>query len=96
MSEVSCAMNYIGNFVTPDASLPDAQLSVADKNIITKAVDTIDNWNVLCEQGVSIALTNNTDVQYLKAANHDLKSKTNQLKSLTSNLKTKLLALQNV
>jgi hypothetical protein len=49
MGELNCAMNYMNNFVNPSDNLPDAQLSQDDKNIITAAVNTIDNWNVLCE-----------------------------------------------
>lgn len=90
MAEVNCAMNYVNNFVTPDASLVNAQLSAADKNIITKAVDTIDNWQTLCDQGVSIALTNNADMVYLKQANLELKQKTVAIKSMTDKLKLKL------
>ncbi len=90
MAEVNCAMNYVNNFVTPDANLVNAQLSDADKNIISKAVDTIDNWQTLCDQGVSIALTNNTDMVYLKQANSELKQKTVAIKSMTDKLKLKL------
>ena len=91
MDEVNCAMNYINNFVTPDAALVNAHLTSADKNIITKAVDTIDNWQTLCDQGISIALTNNTDMVYLKQTNQDLKQKTVAIKSMTDKLKLKLV-----
>ncbi len=90
MDEVNCAMNYINNFVTPDASLTNAQLTSADKNIIDKAVSTIDNWQTLCDQGVSIALTNNSDMVYLKQTNTELKQKTIAIKSMTDKLKLKL------
>jgi hypothetical protein len=90
MDEVNCAMNYINNFVTPDAALVNAHLTAADKNIITKAVDTIDNWQILCDQGISIALTNNADMVYLKQTNQDLKQKTVAIKSMTDKLKLKL------
>jgi hypothetical protein len=57
MDEISCAMNYIHHFVNPTSFVPeDAELSIIEKNIINKAVDTIDHWNVLCETGISIAL----------------------------------------
>jgi hypothetical protein len=97
MGEVSCAMNYINHFVDPTSSnsLVQANLSVQDKNIINKAVETIDNWNILCEQGVSIALNNNTDIQYLKLANDNLKLKTNTLKNATATLRNKLNTLIN-
>ena len=93
MAEVSCAMNYINHFVNPVNIMPQANLSVQDKGIITKAVETIDSWNVLCEQGVTIALSHDTDIQYINQANADLKTKTNLLKNATSTLKAKLLAL---
>jgi hypothetical protein len=90
MDEVNCAMNYINNFVNPDENLTSGQLSQDDKNIISKAVSTIDNWQILCEQGVSIALVNNTDVKYLKDTNNELKQKTAIIKNATQTLKNKL------
>jgi len=95
MGEINCAMNYVNNFVVPNANLPAAQLSDADKNIIRKAVSTIENWQVLSEQGVSIALTNNSDMQYLKSANNELKQKTSILKSVSTTLRNKLAQLNN-
>ncbi len=93
MAEVNCAMNYINNFVDPNPQLTSAQLSNEDKNIINKAVSTIENWQVLCDQGISIALVNSSDMTYLKQTNADLKSKTNVIKNVTDTLKTKLAAL---
>jgi len=92
MGEVNCAMNYINHFVSPEAdpTLHDSQLSDAEKNIITQSVNTIESWNLLCEQGVSIAMANNTDVQYIQATSNDLKLKTTSLKHMTSTLKSKL------
>ena len=89
MGEINCAMNYISNFVTPNPNLPKAQLSNTDKNIISNAVNTIDNWNSLCEHGVSIALHDDTDIKYIKDANIELKNKTNQLRDVTNKLKAK-------
>jgi hypothetical protein len=93
MDEVNCAINYINNFVNPDENLTSGQLSQDDKNIISKAVSTIDNWQILCEQGVSIALINNTDVQYLKNTNNELKQKTAIIKNATQTLKNKLIQM---
>ena len=90
MEEVNCAMNYVNNFVNPDPNLVDGQLSSDDKNIISKAVVTIEHWQVLCDQGVSIAMTTNTDMQYLKQTNTDLKQKTSIIKNATSLLQIKL------
>ena len=89
MSEVNCAMNYIGNFVTPNNNLHNAQLDEDDKEIISNAVKTIDDWAILCNHGVSIALNNNEDINKLKTINDDLKSKTNLIKNATTQLLNK-------
>ena len=93
MGEVNCAINYINHFVVPNPSLANAGLSDADKNIINKAVSTIDNWKNLCDQGVSIALNSSTDMQYLKNTNNELKQKTSVLKSVADTLRNKLSSL---
>jgi len=90
-SELNCAMNYINYFVDSSAPKPiNAELSNDEQNIITKAVSAIDNWTLLCDQGVSIALNNNTDIQFINLVNNDLKIKTNALKTATSKLQAKL------
>ena len=90
-AELNCAMGYIGYFVDSSAPKPThANLSAVDKNIIDKAVIAIDNWTTLCDQGVSIALTNSPDIQYINMVNNDLKSKTNALKTATDKLRAKL------
>jgi len=97
MGNINCAMNYIGHFV--DASnnpdLPNASLSTEEQNIIKKAVDTIDNWNLICEQGVSIAMNNNEDIKYITQASSQLKQTTTRLGQLTSTLRAKLYANLN-
>ncbi len=91
MDEVNCAMRYISHFVSPSQVVPvDADLSVEEKNIIDKAVSTIENWNIICEQGVTIAMENNPDVNFIKQASNELKQTTLQLKSATASLKSKL------
>ena len=95
IGEVSCAMNYISNFVNPDPTLTQAQLSTTDKGIIASAAATIDNWNVLCDQGVSIALSNSPDIQFIKSANTNLKNQTTLLQSATNALRAKIAALNN-
>jgi len=46
MTEINCAVEHIQYFVSPtDISLNDAQLSAEEKNVISKSVDTINNWN---------------------------------------------------
>jgi hypothetical protein len=91
MSEINCAMNYISHFVNPETPAPSgAELSSVEQNIIEKAVDTIENWSVLCDQGVAVAMNNSPDIVYIKSANQELKSKTNVLKANISSLRTKL------
>jgi hypothetical protein len=91
MDEVNCAMQYINYFVSPtDASLNGAQLSAVEKNIITQSVNTIESWNILCEQGVSIAMANDPNVQYIQQASSQLKNTTFNLKTVTNTLKNKL------
>ena len=93
MDEINCAMQYINYFVSPtDQNLVDAQLSAAEKNIIAQSVNTINSWNVLCEQGVSIAMSSDVDVQYIQNASTELKQTTVNLKNATSTLKAKLAA----
>ena len=91
MDEVNCAMRYISHFVSPNQVVPvDADLSAEEKNIINKAVSTIENWNIICEQGVTIAMENNADVKFIKQASNELKQTTLQLKNATASLKNKL------
>ena len=95
MDEVNCAMGFIQHFVSPsDISLNGADLSAAEKNIIDQSIHTIDSWNVLCEQGVSIAMANNSDVQYIQQASNSLKGTKNSLISATNTLRTKMALLK--
>jgi hypothetical protein len=99
MGEIHCAMNYISHFVDPSSSthaMPQAELSNEEKNIIARAVDTIDNWNIICDQGVNIAMNNNPDIQAVKQYNDDLKATTNVLKQATNKLRTKLNSYMNM
>jgi len=94
MEEVNCAMNYINNFVTPDpTNYPAGQLSSSDKNIINKAVSTIEHWNDLCAQGTSIALANDPNIQYINQTSANLLNQTNNLKNATSKLAAKFASL---
>lgn len=91
MDEINCAMNYITHFVSPtDNYLVDSELSWEEKNIISKAVETIDNWNVICEHGVTIAMNNNVDLKAIKDYSDSLKTKAEILKNNTANLRNKL------
>ena len=82
-------MNY---FVSPEdnPSLTNAELSPEEKNIIAKSVQTIDNWNNLCEYGVSVAMSNNTDIQFIHTSSENLKQTSISLRGVSSKLKTKL------
>ena len=95
MDDVNCAMEYIQYFVDPASkpTLTSAQLSSTEKNIITNAVATIDSWNILCDQGISIAMANDPDVQFIQQSSAELKTTTRTLVSLTNNLKSKLASL---
>lgn len=91
LAEVNCAMNYINHFVAPGPEhLPEADLSALDKNILTTAVATIHNWNALCDQGVTIAMTTNPDIVTLRATNTALKAKAATLAAATLKLRSKL------
>ena len=93
MEEVHCAMKYIEYFVSPtDLSLTAAALSPAEKNIIAKSVETIDNWNTLCEYGVSIAMSTDVDVISIQHASDELKLSSASLRSASSRLRQKLAA----
>jgi len=91
MDEINCAMKYINYFVDSSSNCPvDSQLSDSEKNVINMAVQTIDNWNILCEQGVSISLQNDPDIQFITQASTELITTTGVLKTATDKLKSKL------
>jgi hypothetical protein len=91
MDEINCAMQYIGHFVDASFNAPSAaELSSAEKTVIAKAVETIDHWNVLCEQGISVSLQHNPDVQSIIRDSKELVHTTSVLKTATTSLRTKL------
>jgi len=91
MSEINCAMQYIGHFVDASSNNPvDCQLSATEQNVINQAVNTINSWNILCEQGISVSLQHDPDIQVIAQVNGQLIQKKNALVSATSALKTKL------
>lgn len=91
VGQVNCAMTYITHFVDATVPAPDAaKLSTEEQNIIRGAVATIDNWNVLCDQGVTIAMSNNPDIQYISAASDQMKQKAQTLSNATALLQSKL------
>lgn len=92
-SQIDCAMKYITHFVDSTSPAPiTADLSAEEKGIINAAVSTIDSWNTLCEQGVSIAMANDPDVQCIQTVNQKLKQTTQTLSNATSLLKSKFSA----
>jgi hypothetical protein len=93
VGQVNCAMTYINHFVDSSISAPEsANLSVEEQNIISGAVATIDNWNILCDQGVSIAMATNPDIKYITESSNVLKQKAQTLTNATALLKSKLTA----
>jgi hypothetical protein len=92
MGQINCAMTYINHFVDGSNSPAPivADLSQEEKDIIDNAVSTIDHWNLLCEQGVSIALATHPDIQYITNASNNIKETTSVLKNATNKLKLKL------
>lgn len=91
MDEINCAMQYITNFVSPSENPPPgANISEEEQNVINQAVATIDNWNQICELGVSVAMENNVDVQFINQASNHLKQQTSALKNATTTLKNRL------
>ena len=96
-SQIDCAMKYINHFVDSTSPAPaTADLSAEEKGIINAAVSTINNWNVLCDQGVSIAMANDPAVQCIQTVNQKLKQTTQTLSNVTSKLKSKLSAFNLV
>jgi hypothetical protein len=60
------------------------------QNIITSATSAINNWNILCDHGITIAMSNNMDIKNITETNKELKSKTGLLVNATNILKNKL------
>lgn len=91
INQLNCAIKYINYFVDDELPVPpNAELSDTEQSIINNAVSTIENWNVLCEQGVSIAMSTNPDIVFIKNSNALLKQNTSILTVATNKLKSKL------
>lgn len=94
-SNINCAMTYINHFVDSSSPAPSsADLSPEEKGIIDGAITTINNWNILCDQGVSIAMSNNPDIQFITGTSTQLKTKAQALTTATNLLRTKLSAFR--
>ena len=91
MTEINCAIEHINYFASPGSNiLEDAVLSTTDLNIIDSAVDTIKNWNSLCEQGVTIAMANDPDIQNITSINSTLKTKSLYITQATNIIQSRL------
>ena len=91
MGEVNCAMNYMTYFVNPvDTTLTAAVLSNDEKSVVNNAVQTINNWNTLCQQGVSLTMANDVNIKSISQSNANLKAKSNVLQSIATTLQAKL------
>jgi hypothetical protein len=91
MSEVDCAMKFINHYINPETPAPaGADLSDVEKGVIKQAVATIDNWSLLCQQDVSIAMSSSPDINAIKTVNAELSSKASTLKNNIVSLRAKL------
>jgi len=88
-NEVQCAMKYIEHFVNPTTELEKAKLNEIDKNVIQRATTTIEAWSQIYENGVSVAMNQNEDIQYIQHANGLFKSQAVVLRQSTSQLRGK-------
>ena len=93
-------MNYIGYFVDPTSVSPsivaNASLSMDEKNVITKAITAIDNWQTLSDQGLTISMNNDPNIIGIKEANTNFLNKTSNLKNLTLQLRVKMDRYKNI
>ena len=97
MSEAECAMKYIECFISPE-SIPDIslccpesyKLNTEEKNQITEAVKTIQQWNHLYNDNIQIVISENSDVQFIESANAIIKNTADLLKNNTAILKGKI------
>ena len=89
--EVDCAMKYIQYFVAPSGSLPEAELNEVDRNVIQRATTTIEAWSQIYEKGVSVAMNDNEDIQFIHQYNESFREKSVTLKTTTNQLKNKYL-----
>lgn len=87
--EVECAMKYIQHFVNPTEDLEKAKLNDIDRNVIQRATTTIEAWSQIYENGVSVAMNQNEDIQYIHYANGVFKDKAIVLRQSTSQLRNK-------
>ncbi len=89
--EIQCAMQYIKHFVSPSGSLPDAELNEIDRNVIRRATTTIEAWSQIYEKGVSVAMNQHEDIQFIQQSNEIFRSQSVVLKTTTRELRNKYL-----
>lgn len=95
MNEINCAVECINYFVNPTEEVPSgALLNETERHMIDTAVSTINQWNILCEQGVTIAMNNNSDVKNISQINNALKNKTTSLTNAISILNVKFNSMK--
>lgn len=87
--EVQCAMKYIQHFVNPTEDLEKAKLNDVDRNVIQRATTTIEAWSQIYENGVSVAMNQNEDIQYIHQANGLFKDQAVILRQSSSQLRNK-------
>lgn len=87
--EIDCALKYIQYFVDPSGSLPNAELNEVDKNVIHRATTTIEAWSHIYENGVSVAMSQNEDIQYIHQSNDWFKQNSVVIKESTSKLRSR-------
>jgi hypothetical protein len=93
MGEINCAVGMINHFVSPVGVGPEgATLDPKERIVIDTAVKTIQQWNILCEQGVSIAMSSNVDIQNIARVNSALKVKTSSINNAVTVLTSKFSA----
>jgi hypothetical protein len=91
--EITCAMNYITHFTSPDGTvIPTAELSLEDKNAIQRSVQTLNAWSEICNHGVSIAMVNDPNIQYIQQSNQIFMQQSTVLKQATSTLRGRYAA----
>jgi len=93
--EVDCAMNYIQHFIEPTGHLEGADLSDIDKNVIKRAVSTLDAWHSICDHGVSVTMSTNGDIQEITQLNGMFGQKAVVLRSSTSSLRNRYSSFYN-
>ncbi len=91
--EITCAMNYITHFTSPDGTIvPSAELSAEDKNAIQRSVQTLNAWSEICNHGVTIAMSRDPDVQYIQQTNQLFMQQSAVLRQASSTLRGRYAA----